>query len=93
MAVVTLFGAFALLGLALDDPITRLGTPTVYSVGYAGLTLAYGLTVLAGLWALVRSRTQAHWGTWTYRLFVVTAELLVLVYFAAHGLIGHRFWT
>ena len=92
-AVVTLFGAFALLGLALGDPITRLGTPTLYSVGYAALTLAYGVTVLAGLWALVRSRGQAHWGTWTYHLFVVGAELVVLVYFAAHGLIGHRFWT
>lgn len=93
IATVLLLWAFALLGLAADDPITRLGTPTVYSVGYAGLTVAYGLTVLAGLWALVRSRGRARWGTWTYHLFVVGAELVVLVYFAAHGLIGHRFWT
>jgi CubicO group peptidase (beta-lactamase class C family) len=93
VATFTLFGAFAMLGLALEDPISRLGTPTVYSVGYAGLTLAYGVATLAGLWALARSRTPAHWGTWTYHLFVVGAELVVLVYFAAHGLIGHRFWT
>ncbi len=93
MAVLLLIGAFVLLALALGDPIARLGTPTVYSVGYAGLTLAYGVTVLAGLWALVRSRERAYWGTWTYHLFVVGAELVVLVYFAAHGLIGHRFWT
>lgn len=53
---------------------------------------------LAGLWALVRSRTRAHWGTWTYPLFVgaervVRAERVALVYFGAHGLLGHRFWT
>jgi len=93
LAPVTLFGAFALLGMALGDPIPRLGTPTVYSIGYAVLTLAYGGATLAGLWALVRSRTRAHWGTWTYHLFVVGAELIVLVYLGAHGLIGHRFWT
>jgi CubicO group peptidase (beta-lactamase class C family) len=93
VAVVTLFWAFALLGLALEDPISLLGTPTVYSVGYAGLTLAYGVATLAGFWALLRSRDRAHWGTWTYHLFVVAAEVVVLVYFAAHGLIGHRFWT
>lgn len=92
-ATLTLLWAFALLGLAFDDPITRLGTPTVYSIGYAGLTLAYGVAVLASLWALVRSRTRTSWSTWTYHLFVVGAELIVLVYLAAHGLIGHRFWT
>ncbi len=93
VAALTLIGAVVLLALALGDPISRLGTPTLYSVGYAGLTLAYGLTVLAGLWALVRSREYAHGGTWTYHLFVVGAEVIVLVYLAAHGLIGHRFWT
>lgn len=93
VAIVSLAGAFLLLALALGDPITHLGTPTVYSVGYMALTLAYGVTVLAGLWALVRSRTRAHRATWTYHLFVVGAQLVVLVYFAAHGLIGHRFWT
>jgi hypothetical protein len=92
-AVFTLAGAFTLLGLALGDPIPRLGTPTVYSVGYAGLTLAYALTTLAGLWALVRTRTVAYGPTWTYHLFVVGADLVVLLYLAAHGLIGHRFWT
>jgi CubicO group peptidase (beta-lactamase class C family) len=92
-AALTLAGAFALLGLALGDPIQRLGTPTVYSVGYAGLTLAYGLATLGGLWALVRTRTAAYGPTWTYHLFVVGAELVVLVYLAAHGLIGRRFWT
>jgi CubicO group peptidase (beta-lactamase class C family) len=92
-AVVSLGGAFALLGLALEDPIPRLGTPTVYSVGFAALTLAYGLSTLAGLWALVRSRSTAYGPTWTYHLFVVGAQLLILVYVAAHGLIGHRFWT
>lgn len=92
-AVVALAGAFALLGLALADPIPRLGTPTVYSVGYAALTLAYGLATLAGLWALVQARTAAYGPTWTYHLFVVGAELVVLVYLAAHGLVGHRFWT
>jgi hypothetical protein len=93
VATVLLLWAFALLGLAVEDPIRRLGTPTVYSVGYAGLTLAYGLTVLAGLWALVRSRGRAHWSTWTYHLLVIGAELVVLVYLTAHGLIGYRFWT
>ena len=92
-AVFTLAGAFTLLGLALGDPIPRLGTPTVYSVGYAGLTLAYALTTLAGLWALVRTRTVAYGPTWTYHLFVVGADLVVFLYLAAHGLIGHRFWT
>ena len=92
-AVLTLTGAFALLGLALEDPIQRLGTPTVYSVGYAALTLAYGLTTLGALWSLVRTRTVAYGPTWTYHLFVVGADLVVLVYLAAHGLIGHRFWT
>lgn len=93
VATLSLLGAFVSLGMALGDPITRLGTPTVYSIGYAVLTLAYGAATLAGLWALVRSRTRAHGGTWTYHLFVVGAELVVLVYFVAHGLIGHRFWT
>ena len=92
-AVLTLTGAFALLGLALGDPIQRLGTPTVYSVGYAALTLAYGLTTLGGRWALVRTRTPAYGPTWAYHLLVVGAELVVLLYLGAHGLIGHRFWT
>lgn len=93
IATVVLLWAFALLGLGFEDPITRLGTPTFYSVGYTGLTVAYGLSVLAGLWALVQSRGRAHRSTWTYHLFVVGAELIVLVYLAAHGLIAHRFWT
>ncbi len=92
-AVLSLGGAFALLALALGDPIQHLGTPTVYSVGYAALTLAYGLTTLGGLWALVRTRTTAYGPTWTYHLFVVGAQLTILIYCAAHGLIGHRFWT
>ncbi|MFB6249877.1 MAG: serine hydrolase domain-containing protein [Salinibacter sp.] len=92
-ALLTLGGAFVLLALALEAPISRLGTPTVYSIGYAALTLAYGLTTLGGLWALVRTRTTAYGPSWTYHLFVVGADLLILVYLAVHGLIGHRFWT
>lgn len=93
VATLALAGAALALAGSFEAPIRRLGTPTVYSIGYAGLTLTYGLAVLASLWAIVGSKARAHWGTWTYHAFVVGAELLVLVYLAAHGLIGHRFWT
>jgi CubicO group peptidase (beta-lactamase class C family) len=93
VATLALAGAALALAWSFEDPIRRLGTPTVYSIGYAGLTLTYGLAVLASLWLLMRSKARAHWGTWTYHAFVVGAETLVLVYLAAHGLIGHRFWT
>ena len=93
VATLALAGAFGLLVLALQDPITRLGHPTGYSIGFFGLTWVFGGAVLASLVALVRSRTEAFWGTWAYHGLVVAAGLIVLVYLAAHGLIGHRFWT
>lgn len=93
VATGALGGAFALLVLALQDPIPRLGHPTVYSVGFTALTLLFGGAMLASLVALVRSRKQAFWGTWAYHGLVVAAGLVVLIYLAAHGLIGHRFWT
>lgn len=93
VATLALSGAFALLVLALQDPVARLGMPTVYSVGFFALTWVFGGGVLASLIALVRSRTTAFWGTWAYHGLVVAAGLIVLVYLAAHGIIGHRFWT
>jgi hypothetical protein len=93
VAVVSLGGAFAMLAGGLGDPIRRLGTLSVYSAGYAALSLGYGAATLAGLWALVRSRGQAHGGTWAFHACVVAAQCLVLGYLAVHGLIGHRFWT
>jgi len=93
VATLALGGVFVVLVLALQDPIPRLGAPTAYSVGFTALTLLFAGAMLASLVALVRSRTQAFWGTWTYHLLVVAAGLVVLVYLAAHGIIGHRFWT
>lgn len=93
VASVLLCWAFAMLGMALGNPISRLGTLTVYSAGYAGLSLAYGAATIGGLWALVRSWERAHWGTRTYHVLVVGAQHAVLIYLAMHGLIGHRFWT
>jgi CubicO group peptidase (beta-lactamase class C family) len=93
VAVVSLGGAFAMLAGGLGDPIRRLGTLSVYSAGYAALSLGYGAATLAGLWALARSRGQAHGGTWAFHACVVAAQCLVLGYLALHGLIGHRFWT
>lgn len=94
VASVLLCGAFAVLGLAAaGDLVSRLGTFTAYSAGYAALSLAYGAATIGGLWAIVRGWRQAHWGILTYHMLVVGAQLAVLIYLAAHGLIGRRFWT
>jgi CubicO group peptidase (beta-lactamase class C family) len=93
-ASLSLLGALALFAAGLSDPFRRLGHPTVWSVGYAVLSVAF--VVAAAAAAVTASRApvaeQNHWAAWHGRL-VAAAAVLVAAYFAWFGLIGLRTWV
>jgi CubicO group peptidase (beta-lactamase class C family) len=88
------FGAVAFFVLGLDDPFRRLAHPTAWSVGYAGLSLAFAAT--AAIAAVVAARSpvaaQNRWAAWHARL-AAAAALLVSGYLAFFGLVGLRTWV
>jgi hypothetical protein len=75
-------------------PIVRLGTPTVYSVGFAVLTVMFAVSALAGAVQVLRTRpADAGRGVWWHSALVSGANLFVLLYLGVYGMIGMRFWT
>jgi CubicO group peptidase (beta-lactamase class C family) len=94
LAAAFLVAAILLVVLASSDLLVRLGTPTVYSVGFAVLTVLFAVAALAGAVQVLRTRpADAGRGVWWHAALVSGANLFVLLYLGAHGLIGMRFWT
>jgi hypothetical protein len=93
-AALSILVALALFAAGLSDPFRRLGHPTVWSVGYAVLSVAF--VVAAAVAAVAASRApvaeQNRWAAWHGRL-VAAAAVLVAAYFAWFGLIGLRTWV
>jgi hypothetical protein len=87
-------GAAALFVLGLDDPFRRLGHPTVWSIGYAVLSLGFAFAAAIGAVVVARApiAAQNRWAAWHSRL-VAAAAVLVSGYLAFFGLIGLRTWV
>ncbi len=89
-----LLSLLLLLAATGDEEARRLGLPTFWSVGIFVLVLLFSLSTLAALVEAVRAREA--WGSRGVRLhalLVSGANLLVLIYLGAHGLVGFRPWT
>jgi CubicO group peptidase (beta-lactamase class C family) len=94
LAAAFLAAAILLVVLASSDLLVRLGTPTVYSVGFAVLTVMFAVSALAGAVQVLRTRpADAGHGVWWHSALVSGANLFVLLYLGAYGMIGMRFWT
>jgi CubicO group peptidase (beta-lactamase class C family) len=93
IAVLAIAGAFGVLMLSMDDPLVKLGRPTVLSVGFFLLTLVFAAAALAGLVQAVRARKwEIHRGVWLHALFVSLANTVVVLYLSYWGVIGLRPW-
>jgi len=94
LAAACLAAAILLVVLASSDLLVRLGTPTVYSVGFALLTVMFAVSALAGALQVLRTRpADAGRGVWWHSALVSGANLFVLLYLGAYGMVGMRFWT
>ena len=94
-AVICLVAACGLLLASIrNNPVERLGNPTVWSVGFCVLTWLFALTTVAGLVQTLRAR---RWEVrlWVRRhaLLVSVGNVVVLAYLAYWGIIGLRFWA
>jgi hypothetical protein len=94
IAVVTLAVAFDVMLLSMDDPLPKLGRPTVWSVGFYLLTLLFAAAALAGFVQAVRARNwEIRRGVWLHALLVSLANVVVLLYLGYWGVIGLRPWS
>jgi hypothetical protein len=94
ISVVSIVTAALLLGVASDDPITNLGTPTVWSVGLWITTLCFLGGVIASVVALWL--TPSHAVRSSLRRFTIGATAALLIacaYLAYWGVIGLRTWA
>ena len=80
--------------LAGDQLAARLGTVSLWSLGFMALTVAFAVLSVVGLVQAIRARDE--WcspGVRTHARAVSVANLLALLYLAAFGLIGTPPWT
>jgi len=91
LAVLCLVGAVALFIVSDDDTITRFGNPTVWSVGFCVLTVAFAFLAVYGLWLAARvpaaaTNRVARWHT----ILLAGANTLAAAYLVWWGIIGLR---
>jgi CubicO group peptidase (beta-lactamase class C family) len=80
--------------VAMEDAITRLGTPTVWSVGLFLSTVVFAASsVLGGVTAVRAPRAAVRRGVRVYALVAGALNLLAVGYLAWWGVIGWRSWT
>jgi hypothetical protein len=94
ISVVSLVTAALLLGAASDDPITNLGTPTVWSVGLWITTFCFLGSVIASvvaLWLTPSHTVRSSLGRFT--IGATAALVLACGYLAYWGVIGLRTWA
>lgn len=88
---------YALVPISLmtagQDLISRLGAPTLWSIGLFIATCLIGLVPLAGLVALWQSRRTARRWVWRYSAFVIAMFLIAAGYLAYWGAIGLMTWA
>jgi CubicO group peptidase (beta-lactamase class C family) len=94
IAVLSLLAFVAIVALASDDLIARLGNLTVWSFGLFLTTLSFGVASVASAVALwlarkLETRRFVRWHT----ILVTSALLIAVVYFAYWGVIGIRTWA
>jgi hypothetical protein len=92
IAVLSLLTAVVIYILALNDVISRLGKPTIWSFGIFVATLIFGVASLASACALWLAR-EVRSSVRGFSLVVVSALLITAVYLAYWGVIGIRTWA
>lgn len=86
-------GTFLARGAA-GDALSNLGTPTVYSVGYAITSAAFVLAACWSIYVLWRGRTLViHRGAYWHGAAVTAANAFVAGYLLYWGMIGVRLWA
>lgn len=83
-----------LVAAAADNPIQRLGVPTIWSVGFCALTWIFAGTAAVGFAQAVRAR-RWEMNTWVrcHALLVSVANVVVASYLGYWGIIGWRTWA
>ena len=93
LAVLCLCAAVALFIVSDAELIPRFGNPTVWSVAFCALTVAFAVLTTLGLWLALRL-PKAVGNRWArlHTLFVAGANSLAAVYLLYWGIIGLRSW-
>lgn len=93
ISVLSLLAFVGLVILAGDDAISRLGNPTIYSIGIFLATLLFGLASLASVFALWRARhAEIRRGVRWFSSAVAAILLIASLYLVYWGAIGMRTW-
>ena len=94
ISVLCIVAAGVLLTVAGNDLIPRFGRPTVWSMGFCALTVAFAITAVLGLLLAVRSPASEvnRWTRW-HSIAVSVANTIVAAYLLYWGMIGVRTWS
>jgi len=93
LSALCLIAAVIFIVLTGEDAISRMGNPTVYSLGFMACTWALAVTTLLSLIAAGRAersemKAVVYWHSWACSvLFAV-----MTVYLAYWGMVGYRSW-
>ena len=94
IASLSFFAAVAFMWLGLDDPIHRLGNPTLWSLGFYLATLVFAVTSVYGLIKVYRARNwEIRKRIWFHSGLVCLFCTIATGYLAYWGIIGLRTWA
>ncbi|MEW6367608.1 MAG: serine hydrolase domain-containing protein [Acidobacteriota bacterium] len=94
VSVLCFAAASVLLTVAGTDLIPRFGRPTVWSVGFCALTVAFAIAAVLGLLLAARAPASEvnRWARW-HSIAVSVANTIVAAYLLYWGMIGLRSWS
>jgi hypothetical protein len=93
-SVLILAAAVGVLAVSDDDLISRFGNPTLWSVGFCALTVAFAGTAWLGLVQALRVRPpRMSRFAWLHCLLASSSASIVAAYLSYWGVIGIRSWT
>lgn len=92
-ASVSIMAVVGLFMLGMSDPFTRLGAPTVYSIGIMLASLAFPVFSVLGVYtSFWERRAVINRGTYWHSSLASLVHLIVLFYLLVFGVIGLRTW-
>jgi CubicO group peptidase (beta-lactamase class C family) len=77
---------------AVADPLSNLGRPTLYSVGFTVSSIAFFAAACCSVYVLARSRPIAAGAYW-HSVAVIVANAWIAGYLLYWGIIGLRLWS
>ncbi|WP_372771109.1 hypothetical protein [Pseudoalteromonas sp.] len=83
-----------LIGLGLAEPIARLGTPSIFSIGILLSSLMLLVTCALTFRCLYQVQSKlTHKTFFIISLIFISLQSIIVIYLAWHGAIGLRTWA